>query len=72
MVDEPAAFDDPTQDVHEWELSPRERRIWEAGFITGHAVREVEVEQLNWEADRLYRTAFDHRDCTCWKRHRNR
>lgn len=71
MPDEPASFDDPTQDVHEWELSPRERRIWEAGFITGHEVREREVEQLNHEADRLYRLAFDHRDCTCWNRHRS-
>jgi hypothetical protein len=38
----------------------------------GHAARQGEVDQLDHEADRLYRAAFDHRDCTCWRRRPHR
>lgn len=65
-------MDDPTQDVREWELSPRERRVWEAGFITGFSERQAEIDDLGAEADRLYGAAFDHRNCACWPGHHAR
>jgi hypothetical protein len=65
--DAPPEYDDPTRDVHEWALNDRERRIFEAGFMVGWGERQPELDTLNYEADRLYRTAFDHRDCPCWK-----
>lgn len=71
-ADAPPAYDDPTGDVEPWELTPHERRIWEAGFITAHQLRDGEVGRLNHEADRLYRAAFDHRDCNCWKQRQHR
>ncbi|RPE73736.1 MULTISPECIES: hypothetical protein [unclassified Frondihabitans] len=69
-ADAPPEYDDPTADVEPWELTAHERRIYEAGFMVGYALREPEVEQLNHEADRLYRAAFDHRNCACWKGHK--
>lgn len=63
---------DPINDVHVWELTDRERVIYELGFHMGHAARQGEVDQLDHEADRLYRAAFDHRDCTCWRRRPHR
>jgi hypothetical protein len=74
-ADAPPVFDDPTDDVHPWELTPAEQRIYDAGFITGYELQSTahtnEVASLNHEADRLYRAAFDHRDCRCWKQHRS-
>lgn len=55
----PAPIDDPSQNVHEWELTDRERRIWEAGYITGYNARQPEIDKLDAEADRLYRAAYD-------------
>jgi hypothetical protein len=73
--DTPPPYDDPTEDVMPWELTPAERRIYDAGFITAYELRTTahanEVAGLNHEADRLYRAAFDHRDCRCWKQHRH-
>lgn len=59
---------DPIFDVHVWELTDRERAIYELGFHMGYAARQPELDQLDHEADRLYMAAFDHRDCTCWRR----
>jgi hypothetical protein len=47
-----------------------ERHIYEAGFMAGYFTRDPEVAELGYEADRLYRAAFDHRNCACWKGHR--
>ena len=73
--DAPPLDDDPTEDVMPWELTAGERWIYDAGFITGHELRTTahanELAGLNHEADRLYRAAFDHRDCRCWKQHRH-
>jgi hypothetical protein len=73
-VDVPALWDDPTLDVLPWELTDAEKRIYEAGFIAGYELQTTvhanELADLNHEADRLYRAAFDHRDCRCWKQHR--
>lgn len=78
-ADAPTDYDDPANDVEPWELTPAEKRIYEAGFTTAYLMRtsEIErltqaVERLNNEADRLYRAAYDHRHCSCWKgRHRD-
>jgi hypothetical protein len=64
--------DDPTEDVHMWALSPSERRIWEAGYITGFSERQAEVDYLGNEADRYYRAAYDHRNCSCWRTQHHR
>ena len=57
---------DPISDVRVWELTERERVIYELGFHTGFAARQREVDQLSHEADRLYVAAFNHRSCACW------
>ena len=57
---------DPIFDVRVWELTERERVIYELGFHTGFAARQREVDQLNHESDRLYVAAFDHRSYPCW------
>ncbi|MCJ0700257.1 hypothetical protein FRIG_03760 [Frigoribacterium faeni] len=61
--DAPSLYDDPTDDVHPWELTPAEQRIYDAGFMTGYdlqrAENERQVADLNHEVDRLYRAAFD-------------
>jgi hypothetical protein len=62
---------DPMYDVRVWELTERERVIYELGFHTGYAARQPEVDQLDHEADRLYMAAFDHRDCACWRGRRH-
>lgn len=59
---------DPVFDVRVWELTERERVIYELGFHMGYTARQPEINQLDHEADRLYMAAFDHRDCTCWRR----
>lgn len=75
--DAPAEYDDPTSDIEPWELTTAESRIYEAGFMSAYAMRTAEIERLtreveflNHENDRLYRAAFDHRNCACWKGHR--
>lgn len=60
---------DPTNDVRLWELTDRERAIYELGV--GHAARQPEVDQLDHEADRLYVAAFDHRHCARWRQRRH-
>jgi len=73
-ADAPPQYDDPANEVEPWELTPAEKRIYEAGFTTAYLMRTNEIERLtqavdrlNNEADRLYRIAFDHRHCSCWK-----
>lgn len=65
-------------EVNVWELSRRERDIYEAGFYAGHLSRQPEVDamedlfkQADNDADRYYRAAFDHdyHDCAV---HENR
>ena len=58
---------DPVNDVRPWELTERERAIYELGFLMGYSARQPEVDQLDHEADRLYVAAFDHRHCPCWR-----
>ena len=65
---EPPVPVDPREGFRLWELTENERRIYEAGFMDGYSSRNLEVDSLNYEADRLYRAAFDHRNCSCWKR----
>jgi hypothetical protein len=62
---------DPIFDVRLWELTERERVIYELGFHTGFAARQRSVDQLNHESDRLYVAAFDHRSCACWRGRRH-
>lgn len=73
-LDAPPEFDDPASEIEPWELTPHEMRIYEAGFTTAHLMQQAHIEALtddlatlNHEADRLYREAFDHRNCSCWK-----
>jgi hypothetical protein len=73
-ADAPPEYDDPANDVEPWELTRVEKRIYEAGFTTAYLIRTTEIERLtqevarlNHEADRLYRAAYDHRNCSCWK-----
>lgn len=80
-ADAPADIDDPYNEIEPWELTRSEKRIYEAGFTTGHIlagntidelrarIEELELKafNLNDEADRLYRAAFDHRNCSCWR-----
>jgi hypothetical protein len=75
-ADAPPQYDDPANEVEPWELTRAEKRIYEAGFTTAYLMRTNEikrltqaVDRLNNEADRLYRIAFDHRHCSCWKGH---
>jgi hypothetical protein len=71
---EPVAYSldrDPIFDIRVWELTERERVIYELGFHTGFAARLREVDQLNYESDRLYVAAFDHRSCACWRGRRH-
>ncbi len=49
---------DPTLDICEWELTGRERHIWEAGFIAGYGARQPEINHANNDADRYYRAAY--------------
>jgi hypothetical protein len=77
-ADAPLDYDDPSSDVEPWELTTAEQRIYEAGFTTAYLMRLAEIENLtrevadlNHEADRLYRAAFDHRNCACWKGHKS-
>jgi len=67
---EPPEVVDPREGFRMWELTDQERRIYEAGFMDGYSSRNGEVADLNYEADRLYRAAFDHRNCACMKSHR--
>ncbi len=65
---EPTAYSvdrDPINDVRVWDLTDRERAIYEHRVLVGYAARQPEVDQLDHEADRLYVAAFDHRHCTC-------
>ena len=62
---------DPMFDVNVWELTDRERVIYELGFHMGYAARQPELDELDHEADRLYMAAFDHRNCTCWRGRRH-
>ena len=57
--------------VRLWELTERERSIYEQGVIAGWVLRQGEVDAVNYEADRLYVAAFDHRHCSCWKQRRH-
>lgn len=63
--DAPTVYDNPTEDVHPWELTPAEQRIYDAGFMTGYDLQRAENERqiadLNHEADRLYQAAFQRR-----------
>lgn len=71
---EPATYSidhDPINDVRVWDLTDRERAIYELGFLVGYAARQPEVDQLDHEADRLYVAAFDHRHCACWRQRRH-
>lgn len=67
--DAPPAYEDPAEGIQPWELTEHERHIYEAGFMAGYFTRGPEIAQLDHEADRLYRAAFDHRNCACWKGH---
>ncbi|MCS6562297.1 MULTISPECIES: hypothetical protein [Curtobacterium] len=48
-----------------WELTDRERSIYEHGVIAGWVLRQNEVDDINHEADRLYEAAYDHRHWSC-------
>ena len=54
----PATVNGPTENPRLWELSDRERRIFDAGFHHGYALgassRQPEIDALNHEADRYY------------------
>jgi hypothetical protein len=65
-------------DVNVWELTGREKDIYEAGFFAGHLSRQSEVtaaenafKHADDDANRYYRAAFDHdyHDCAV---HQNR
>jgi hypothetical protein len=58
--DAPPEYEDPAEGINPWELTEHERHIYEAGFMSGYFTRDPEIGQLNHEADRLYRAAFDH------------
>lgn len=60
-----AATADPTEHVREWELSPEQRQVWEAGYLVGFAAAAPELmaevlelrarlEQAEDDADRYY------------------
>lgn len=49
---------DPINNVRVWDLTDRERAIYELGFLIGHAARQPEVDRLDYEADRLYVAVF--------------
>lgn len=73
-LDEPPEYDDPASEIEPWELTTSEMRIYEAGFTTAHLAQQARIEtlqariaDLTHEANRLYREAFDHRHCACWK-----
>ncbi len=53
------------EDVPLWALTPHERAVYEAGFQMGYAIRELEIQQVQDEADRYYRAAFDHDHHDC-------
>lgn len=40
-------------------VPPADSDEYRAGFLAGHAVRQVEVDALEYLADRLYRAAYD-------------
>lgn len=63
--DAPSEYEDPAESINPWELTEHARHIYEAGFMAGYFTRDPEVAQLDHEADRLYRAAFDHRNCAC-------
>lgn len=46
-------------DVNLAALTDREREIFEAGYLMGHADRQPEVDQANADADRYYAAAFN-------------
>ncbi|MBT1608610.1 hypothetical protein [Curtobacterium flaccumfaciens] len=60
-----AATADPTEHVHEWELTDEQRQVWEAGYMIGFQmaapalIAEVlelraRLEQAEHDADRYY------------------
>lgn len=60
-----AATADPTEHVHEWELSDEQRQVWEAGYMVGFqmaapalmaevASLRARLEQAEHDADRYY------------------
>lgn len=59
------ATTDPTEHVHEWELSDEQRQVWEAGYMVGFqmaapalfaevASLRARLEQAEHDADRYY------------------
>ena len=66
--DAPSVFGDPAEGIGPWEVTAHDRHIYEAGFMAGYTLRNPEGAQLDHEADRLDRAAFDHRTCTCRER----
>ncbi|WP_228513816.1 hypothetical protein [Curtobacterium flaccumfaciens] len=60
-----AATADPTEHVHEWELTDEQRHVWEAGYMVGFQMAAPELmaevlelrarlEQAEHDADRYY------------------
>ncbi|MBT1631477.1 hypothetical protein [Curtobacterium flaccumfaciens] len=60
-----AATADPTEHVHEWELTDEQRQVWEAGYMVGFQMAAPEliaevlelrarIEQAEHDADRYY------------------
>lgn len=60
-----AATADPTEHVHEWELTDEQRQVWEAGYMVGFQMAapqlmaevlelRARLEQAEHDADRYY------------------
>jgi hypothetical protein len=60
-----AAAEERAEDIPLWALTPHERAVYEAGFQMGYAIRELEIQRVQDEANRYYRAAFDHDHHDC-------
>lgn len=57
--------DECAEDIELWSLTARERAVYEAGFLMGFTIRELEIQRAQHDADRFYRAAFDHDHHDC-------
>ena len=60
-----AGTEERAEDIPLWALTPHERAVYEAGFQMGYAIRELELQRVQDEANRYYRAAFDHDHHDC-------
>ena len=48
-----------TAPISEWALTKEQQEVFDLGFFVGYRMRQEQIDQLEHDADRFYRAAYD-------------